>query len=71
MSDVTNLDDFRRRRDSLIDRICDDEAVDVFLTAFWDQTSYGELLDSPNLRRKTTLALAEVRDYLKGRDSAA
>ncbi len=69
MSEVTNLDDYRER--ALIDRICDDEAVDVFMTAFWVQSPYGELLDSPNLRRRTTIALAELRDYLKGGDEAA
>lgn len=71
MSDVTNLDDYRRQRDSLVDRICDEDAIDAFMAAFWFQTPSDELLDSPNLRRRTALALAEVRDYVKGRDSAA
>lgn len=70
MSNVTNLDDYRDRN-SLVDRICDEDAIDAFMAAFWTDSSFADLLDSPNLRRRTAIALAEVRDYVKGRDPAA
>jgi len=67
MSNLIDLNAFRRDRD-VLDRLVDDETVDVFLAAFWSQSPAFELLDSPNLRRRTTEALADVRDYLRQRD---
>lgn len=67
MSNLIDLNAFRRDRD-ILDRLVDDETVDVFMTAFWSQSPAFELLDSPNLRRRTTEALADVRDYLRQRE---
>ena len=67
MSKVIDLNAFRKDRDEW-DRICDEESVDVFLAAFWHQSPFAELLDSPNLRRRTTQALGELRDYLRQQD---
>jgi hypothetical protein len=67
MSKVIDLNAFRKDRDEW-DRLCDEESIDVFLAAFWDQVPVADLLDSPNLRRRTAVAMAEVRDYLRGND---
>ena len=67
MSNVIDLKAFRKDRDEW-DRLCDDESIDVFMTAFWHQSPFAELLDSPNMRRRTAQALAELRDYLRGND---
>ena len=71
MSNLIDLNAYRKEGDEW-DRLVDDETVDVFMAAFWYQTPSDELLDSPNLRRRTTEALADVRDYLRQKgDSAA
>lgn len=67
MSNVIDLKAFRKDRDEW-DRLCDDESIDVFMAAFWHQSPFAELLDSPNMRRRTAEALAELRDYLRGND---
>ena len=67
MSNVIDLNAFRKDRDEW-DRLCDDESIDVFLAAFWHQSPFAELLDSPNLRRRTAQALVELRDYLRDSD---
>jgi hypothetical protein len=67
MSNVIDLNAFRKDRDEW-DRLCDEESVDVFLAAFWHQSPFAELLDSPNLRRRTAQALVELRDYLRDSD---
>ena len=66
-SNVINLNAFRKDRDEW-DRICDDESIDVFMCAFWEQSPAFELLDSPNLRRRTAQALMDLRDYLRQSD---
>lgn len=63
---VVDLNSYRRRDEW--DRLCDDETIDVFLAAFWAQSPASELLDSPNLRRRTLEALRDVRDYLRQND---
>lgn len=63
---VVDLNSYRRRDEW--DRLCDEETLDVFLAAFWHQSDFGELLDSPNLRRRTLEALRDVRDYLRDHD---
>lgn len=67
MSNVIDLNAFRKDRDEW-DRLCDDESIDVFLAAFWHQSPFAELLDSPNLRRRTARALMDLRDYLRQED---
>ena len=67
MSNVIDLKAFRKDRDEW-DRLCDEESIDVFMAAFWYQSPFAELLDSPNMRRRTAEALAELRDYLRGND---
>lgn len=67
MSNVIDLNAFRKDRDEW-DRLCDDESIDVFMAAFWHQSPFAELLDSPNLRRRTAQALVELRDYLRDSD---
>lgn len=67
MSNVIDLNAFRKDRDEW-DRLCDEESIDVFLAAFWHQSPFAELLDSPNLRRRTAQALVELRDYLRDSD---
>ena len=67
MSNVIDLKAFRKDRDEW-DRLCDDESIDVFMAAFWHQSPFAELLDSPNLRRRTAQAMMELRDYLRGND---
>ena len=70
MSDVIDLDS-RRPKPDPYDRLCDDESIDVFMAAFWSQSPAFELLDSPNLRRRTAEALMDLRDYLRDRGGAA
>ena len=67
MSNVIDLKAFRKDRDEW-DRLCDEESIDVFMAAFWHQSPFAELLDSPNLRRRTAQALVELRDYLRDSD---
>ena len=67
MSKVIDLNAFRKDRDEW-ERLCDDETVDVFMAAFWHQSPAFDLLDSPNLRRRTVEALKDVRDYLRQQD---
>ena len=67
MSNLIDLNAFRKDRDQW-DRLCDEESIDVFMTAFWYQSPAFELLDSPNLRRRTAQAMLELRDYLRGND---
>lgn len=64
---VVDLDSRRPKVDPY-ERICDDESIDVFMTAFWSQSPAFELLDSPNLRRRTAEALMDLRDYLRDSD---
>ena len=64
---VVDLDSRRPKVDPY-ERLCDDESIDVFMTAFWSQSPAFELLDSPNLRRRTAEALADLRDYLRDFD---
>jgi hypothetical protein len=68
MSNLIDLNAFRKERDRW-DRICDEESIDVFMAAFWHQSAFAELLDSPNLRRRTAEALMELRDFLRSRDN--
>ena len=67
MSNIVDLDSRRPKVDPY-ERICDDESIDVFMTAFWSQSPAFELLDSPNLRRRTAEALMDLRDYLRDSD---
>ena len=68
MSNVINLDAFRKDRD-VLDRLVEDEDVlDVFMVTFWEKSPYTEVCDSPELRRRTRLALQEVVLYLRGSD---
>jgi hypothetical protein len=65
MSNVIDLTAFRKDRD-VLDRLVEDEDVlDVFMVAFWHQSPLSELGDSPQLRRRTRLALQEVVLYLR------
>jgi hypothetical protein len=65
MSNVIDLTAFRKERD-VLDRLVEDEDVlDVFMVAFWHQSPLQELADSPQLRRRTRLALQEVVLYLR------
>jgi hypothetical protein len=65
MSNVIDLTAFRKDRD-VLDRLLEDEDVlDVFMVAFWHQSPLQELADSPQLRRRTRLALQEVVLYLR------
>jgi hypothetical protein len=68
MSNVIDLTAFRKERD-VLDRLVEDEDVlDVFMVAFWHQSPLQELADSPQLRRRTRLALQEVVLYLRSPD---
>lgn len=67
---VVDLDS-RRPKSDPFDRLVDDEAIDVFMAAFWYQTPAFELLDSPNLRRRTADALSDLRDWLRQSGDAA
>lgn len=68
MSNVIDLNAFRKDRD-VLDRLMEDEDVlDVFLVSFWEKSSYEDLCDSPELRRRARQALREVVLYLRGSD---
>lgn len=71
MSNVINLNAFRKDRD-VLDRLVEDEDVlDVFMISFWEQSSYEDLCDSPELRRRTRRALTEVAMYLRQKEMGA
>lgn len=68
MSNVIDLNAFRKDRD-VLDRLVEDEDVlDVFMVTFWQHSSYEDVCDSPELRRRTRLALQEVVLYLRDSD---
>lgn len=68
MNNVIDLTAFRKDRD-VLDRLVEDEDVlDVFMVAFWHQSPVQDLADSPELRRRTRLALQEVVLYLRDSD---
>ena len=68
MSNVIDLNAFRKDRD-VLDRLVEDEDVlDVFMVTFWENSSYEDVCDSPELRRRTRLALLEVVLYLRQSD---
>ena len=70
MTNVIDMAAFRRDRD-VLDRLVEDDVLDVALVAFWERSSYEDLMDSPELRRRMRSAMLDVRDYLRDRDGAA
>lgn len=70
MTNVIDMAAFRRDRD-VLDRLVEDDVLDVALVAFWERSSYEDLMDSPELRRRMRNAMLDVRDYLRDRDGAA
>ena len=68
MSNVIDLNAFRKDRDVLDRLVEDEEVLDVFMVAFWHNSALSEITDSPELRRRTRLALQEVVLYLRDSD---
>lgn len=60
---VINLSDYRKP--DPLDRLVEEDVLDVALVSFWHQSPYSELCDSPELRRRMRAAMLEVRDYLR------
>lgn len=63
---VIDLDSYRRPP-KILDRLVEDDVLDVALVSFWHNSPYADLCDSPELRRRMRAAMVEVRDYLSSR----
>lgn len=61
---VIDLDSYRGRKDPL-DRLVEDDVLDVALVAFWHNSPYQQLCDSPELRKRMREAMLDVREYLR------
>jgi len=67
MRNVINLDAFRSKGDGL-DRLTNDDVVDVALLAHWRLSEPGEVLSGTVTRQRMREALSEARDYIRADD---
>ncbi len=64
---VIDLDAFRSKGDGL-ERLTNEDVIDVALLAHWRLSESGEVLSGVATRQRMREALSEVRDYLRKDD---